>query len=178
LDLLSLCRQFQNRETGGARSLGAHFYGPYFAPEDCGCHPTAAVRPPIAAEYEEYLAYADVIRRATVAPELPGAETFARSCRARGIGVNLGHSHATFDQAEAARGWGASHVDHLFCAMSDRARLRQTQTYPMRGGLMEATLYFDDLTTEVIADGKHLEASLLRLAYKLKGPDRLALVTD
>jgi len=62
--------------------------------------------------------------------------------------------------------------------MSDRARLRQGQTYPMRGGLMEATLYFDELTTEVIADGKHLAPSLLKLAYKVKGPDRLALVTD
>ena len=79
---------------------------------------------------------------------------------------------------EAAVGWGVRHVDHLFCAMSDRARLRQTQTYPMRGGVMEATLFFDELTTEVIADGKHLAPELLRLAYKVKGPDRLALVTD
>src|SRR5205085_483126 len=74
--------------------------------------------------------------------------------------------------------WGVRHVDHLFCAMSDRARLRQAQTFPMRAGLMEATLYFDELTTEVIADGKHLSPELLRLAYKVKGPDRLALVTD
>src|SRR3954452_19867179 len=79
---------------------------------------------------------------------------------------------------ESAVRWGVRHVDHLFCAMSDRARLRQTQTYPMRGGVMEATLYFDELTTEVIADGKHLQAELLKLAYKIKGPDRLALVTD
>jgi N-acetylglucosamine-6-phosphate deacetylase len=78
----------------------------------------------------------------------------------------------------AAVGWGVRHIDHLFCAMSDRARLRQTQTYPMRGGVMEATLFFDELTTEVIADGKHLAPELLRLAYKVKGPDRLALVTD
>src|SRR5262249_13444366 len=70
------------------------------------------------------------------------------------------------------------HVDHLFCAMSDRARLRQTQPYPMRGGVMEATLYFDEMTTEVIADGKHLARELLLLALKIKGPDRLALVTD
>ena len=48
----------------------------------------------------------------------------------------------------------------------------------MRGGVLEATLHFDDLTTEVIADGKHLDASLLRLAYKIKGGNRLALVTD
>jgi N-acetylglucosamine-6-phosphate deacetylase len=79
---------------------------------------------------------------------------------------------------EAARTWGVTHVDHLFCAMSDRARLRIEQTYPMRGGVMEATLFFDDLTTEVIADGKHLQRELLLLAYKIKGPDRLALVTD
>jgi N-acetylglucosamine-6-phosphate deacetylase len=48
----------------------------------------------------------------------------------------------------------------------------------MRGGVMEATLFFDDLTTEVIADGKHLQRELLLLAYKIKGPDRLALCTD
>jgi N-acetylglucosamine-6-phosphate deacetylase len=94
------------------------------------------------------------------------------------VRFNAGHSHATFPQVEAAVAWGVRHVDHLFCAMSDRARLRQSQTYPMRAGLMEATLYFDELTTEVIADGKHLSPELLRLAYKLKGPDRLALVTD
>ncbi|HMF13835.1 MAG TPA: amidohydrolase family protein, partial [Gemmataceae bacterium] len=110
--------------------------------------------------------------------ELPGAEGFVRACRERGIGCNAGHSHATFGQVEAAVGWGVRHVDHLFCAMSDRARLRQSQTYPMRGGVMEATLYFDELTTEVIADGKHLERELLLLAYRIKGPSRLALVTD
>jgi N-acetylglucosamine-6-phosphate deacetylase len=79
---------------------------------------------------------------------------------------------------EEALSWGVRHVDHLFCAMSDRARLRQSQAYPMRGGVLEATLYFDELTTEVIADGKHLQRELLLLAYKVKGPDRLALVTD
>jgi N-acetylglucosamine-6-phosphate deacetylase len=178
LAVLSLCKHYQNQDTSGARSLGAHFYGPYFAPAARGCHPAAALRPPLPKEYEEYLSFTDAICRATVAPELAGAEEFARACRACGIGINLGHSHATFAEAEAAREWGASHVDHLFCAMSDRARLRQTQTYPMRGGLMEATLFFDDMSTEVIADDKHLDESLLKLAYKIKGPDRLALVTD
>src|SRR5262249_47406763 len=85
---------------------------------------------------------------------------------------------ATFAQMQDAIGWGVRHTDHLFCAMSDRARLRLAQTYPMRGGVMEASLYFDELTTEGIADGKHLQHELLRLAYKIKGPDKLALVTD
>lgn len=161
-----------------ARVLGVHFYGPYFGKQAAGCHPTRHLRDPDPAEYTAYLEFADVLASATIAPELPGAEAFARACSDRNIVVNLGHSHCTFDEAEAAVAWGARHVDHLYCAMSDRARMRQTQMYPMRGGLLEATLYFDELSTEVIADGKHLCRELLLLAHKIKGPDRLALVTD
>jgi N-acetylglucosamine-6-phosphate deacetylase len=178
LTFLRTCQRLMESGSGSARILGAHFYGPYFAKDARGCHPGEHVRAPKPEEYLEYLAFTGCINRATVAPELPGAEVFVRSCRALNIGVNVGHSYATFAQMEAARAWGVTHVDHLFCAMSDRARLRQEQTYPMRGGVLEATLYFDDLTTEVIADGKHLSAELLKLAYKQKGKDRLALVTD
>jgi N-acetylglucosamine-6-phosphate deacetylase len=175
---LQVCGRLRRQSTGGARLLGAHLYGPYFAPEARGCHPAGPLRPPKPAEFLQYFNYAECIIRATVAPELPGAEEFVLQCRQRGIGCNAGHSHATFAQMEAAIRWGIRHVDHLFCAMSDRARLRAEQTYPMRGGVMEATLYFDELTTEVIADGKHLSRELLLLAYKIKDPSRLALVTD
>lgn len=181
LAFLEVCRTLKTSEgrqsPSGARVLGAHFYGPYFGLEARGCHPAAPVRPPTSKEYEQYFAF-DCITTATVAPELPGAEEFVRACRQRDIRCNAGHSHATFAQMEQAVAWGVRHVDHLFCAMSDRARLRQSQTYPMRGGVMEATLFFDALTTEVIADGKHLARELLLLAYKIKAPDRLALVTD
>jgi N-acetylglucosamine-6-phosphate deacetylase len=178
LAFLDVCRQMKREGSGGARILGAHFYGPYFAREARGCHPAGPVRAPTPSEYEQYLDFADSIATATVAPELQGAEAFVRACRQHGIRCNAGHSYATFDQMEAAVGWGVRHVDHLFCAMSDRARLRQSQIYPMRGGVMEATLFFDELTTEVIADGKHIDRELLLLAYKIKGPKRLALVTD
>lgn len=178
LAFLRVCRSLKGQLVDGAVVLGAHFYGPYFGYEARGCHPASSVRAPTPAEYEQYLAFADCIVTATVAPELPGAEEFVRACRLAGIRCNAGHSHATFEQIEDAIRWGVGHVDHLFCAMSDRARMRQGQTYPMRGGLLEATLFFDELTTEVIADGKHLAPELLRLAYKIKGADRLALVTD
>jgi N-acetylglucosamine-6-phosphate deacetylase len=178
LAFLRTCESLAEQFLGGAVVAGSHFYGPYFGHEARGCHPGDSVRAPVETEYLDYLDFAETILTATVAPELPGAEAFVRACRALGIRCNAGHSHATFEQVEAAVGWGVRHVDHLFCAMSDRARLRQSQAYPMRGGLLEATLYFDELTTEVIADGKHLAPELLRLAYKIKGPDRLALVTD
>lgn len=176
--VLALCRCFRQEPTGGARVLGAHLYGPYFAPAARGCHPAGPLRWPTAADAAPLLDYADALVTATVAPELPSAEAFVRACQARGIRCNIGHSHATFDQVETAIAWGVRHVDHLFCAMSDRARLRASQPFPMRGGVLEATLYFEELTTEVIADGKHLQRELLLWAYKVKGPDRLALVTD
>lgn len=177
--VLELTRQFRARPDGqGARVLGAHFYGPYFRYEARGAHPGGAVRDPVAHEFDQYLEYADSLSTATVAAELPGAEEFARACAAKGVRTNVGHSWATFVQMEAAVAWGVRHVDHLYCAMSDKTRLRQFQLYPMQGGVLEATLYFDELTTEVIADGKHLSADLLLLALKVKGADRLALVTD
>jgi N-acetylglucosamine-6-phosphate deacetylase len=176
---LDLCRTFRDEPTGGARIVGAHHYGPYFSPEARGCHPTTGFQRPDARQVDAFIGFDDSFPlTVTIAPELPNAEELTRACRDRGIRVNIGHSFATMEQVEAAIGWGARHVDHLFCAMSDRARLRQKQTYPMRAGVMEATLYRDELTTEVIADGKHLNDALLRLAWKFKGSDRLALVTD
>ena len=176
--MLTACRRHRDEQQPGcARLLGVHLYGPYFRQEARGCHPAGPIRAPDAHEYDQYLALG-VIETASVAPELPGAERFVRSCLDRGIRAGAGHTYATFDQMGDAVRWGVRHVDHLFCAMSDKAKLRQEQTYPMRGGVLEATLYFDELTTEVIADGKHLSADLLWLARKLKGPDRLALVTD
>ncbi len=180
LATLDQTHQFRRTpEPNGSRVMGAHFYGPYFRYEARGAHPGASVRPAVEAEFNQYLEYADDLVTATVAPEIGGAKEFALACKAKGVRTNVGHSWATFDQmTEAVDAWGVRHVDHLFCAMSDKTRLRQFQMYPMQGGVLEATLYYDELTTEVISDGKHLDASLLLLALKIKGPDRLALVTD
>lgn len=178
LAMLGCCRRAQHeRPPGAARVLGAHLYGPYFHHAARGCHPGNPIRDPRREEYSEYLDTGCVLS-ASIAPELPGAEQFTRDCLERGVRMNAGHTHATFDQMAAAVEWGVRHVDHLYCAMSDKSKLRQTQAFPMRGGVLEATLYFDELTTEVIADGKHLTADLLLLALKIKGPERLALVTD
>jgi len=176
---LELCGELIGDVHGGARIVGSHFYGPYFARPARGCHPDQDFLVPDEANSASLMRLAGTMPFVvTVAPEIDNAEWLVRTYAERSVGFNAGHSFATFPQMEAAVAWGVRHVDHLFCAMSDRARLRQSQTYPMRGGVMEATLFFDQLTTEVIADGKHLTPELLRLAYKVKGPDRLALVTD
>jgi N-acetylglucosamine-6-phosphate deacetylase len=176
---LDLCGELYGTVSGGARIVGSHFYGPYFARPARGCHPDQDFLTPDAENAVAFTALAATMPlTVTVAPEVPNTEWLVRTYTGRGVRFNAGHSYATFPEMEAAVEWGVRHVDHLFCAMSDRARLRQSQTYPMQAGVMEATLFFDELTTEVIADGKHLTGDLLRLAYKVKGPDRLAIVTD
>lgn len=179
LRFLDLCGRLYGTDTGGARVVGSHFYGPYFARPARGCHPDQEFLIPNPENAVAFTRLAAAMPLAiTVAPEIENAEWLVTTYAPTGVQFNVGHSHATFPQFEAAVAWGVRHVDHLFCAMSDRARLRQAQTFPMRAGVMEATLFFDEITTEVIADGKHLSPELLRLAYKFKGPDRLALVTD
>ena len=176
---LELTRQFRRLpHPTGSRVLGAHFYGPYFRYEARGAHPGAGIRPAVQKEFMEYLSFSDDLVAATVAPEIEGAKEFALACRDRGVRTNAGHSWATFEQMREAIGWGIQHVDHLYCAMSDKGKLRSLQMYPMQGGVFEATLYFDELTTEVIADGRHLDAGLLLLAIKIKGSQRVALITD
>lgn len=176
---LKLCGELYGDVPGGARIVGSHFYGPYFARPARGCHPDQEFLAPDAENAERFTKLAEKMPLVvTVAPEIENAEWLVTTYDRKGVRFNAGHSHATFEQFERAVAWGVRHVDHLFCAMSDRARLRQSQAYPMRAGVMEATLYFDEITTEVIADGKHLSPDLLRFAYKVKGPDALALVTD
>ena len=115
----------------------------------------------------------------TVAPELDNAEWLVRTYAPRGVRFNAGHSHATFPQVEASVAWGVRHVDHLFCAMSDRARLRQIPDFPdARGphGGNIATSTNSRPRSSRTASTCHPNCSVF--AYKCKGPDRLALVTD
>jgi N-acetylglucosamine-6-phosphate deacetylase len=181
LRFLELCRAFREKpDAATARVLGAHLYGPYFAEDKVGCHPREEARPPTPAEYEQYLAYADdgTLLTATCAPELSGAADFYRAAAARGVRLNAGHSNATWDEMAAAHDLGVRHVDHLFCAMSNYVSVRSRFGPPMRGGMMEYVLASDDVTTEVIADGRHLAPELLRFALKMLGVERVALVTD
>ena len=181
LAFLDLVRRFKadgpRPERGLGRVVGCHLYGPYFAEEKVGCHPRDA-RPPTEAEYRQYLAYADCMRLATCAPELPGSAGFYRAARAAGVRLNAGHSNATWAEMQQAFELGVRHVDHFFCAMSNYVSTRSRVGTPMQGGIMEFVLASDAMTTELIADGRHLSPDLLRFTLKMLGVGRVALVTD
>ncbi|MBM4049593.1 MAG: N-acetylglucosamine-6-phosphate deacetylase [Planctomycetes bacterium] len=158
----------------GSRVLGAHVEGPYFALAKKGCHLASQVRNPSPAEYDQLLARAEDIRSMTLAPEIPGASELIAALKQHGIVASCGHSDATYAEVLKAIQLGASHVTHMFCAMSSIVRTGAHR----QGGLVEATLLRDELTTEVIADGKHLPPELIQLTLRAKGLDRVCAVTD
>jgi N-acetylglucosamine-6-phosphate deacetylase len=161
----------------GARIAGVHYYGPYFAADKVGCHSREGRRDPQSAEYNRFFALA-LIRIATCAAELPGAEDFYRAARRRGCLVTCGHSNSTWTEMARAYRAGVRHVDHFWCAMSSVSSLRDKYGTPMQASMEQFVLAHEEMSTEVIADGCHLSPELLNFAYQMKGADRLCLVTD
>ncbi|MEW5867093.1 MAG: N-acetylglucosamine-6-phosphate deacetylase [Bacillota bacterium] len=159
---------------GGARIIGVHLEGPYLSAEQRGAMNPHYLKNPDAEEYVRLLDdYPDIVR-VSAAPELPGALELGRELGRRRILASIGHSNATFDEVCRAVEAGYTHVTHLYSAMSG---VRRISAYRV-AGVIESGLLLDELTVEVIADGKHLPASLLKLIYKYKGADRIALITD
>ncbi|MBX3140926.1 MAG: amidohydrolase family protein [Trueperaceae bacterium] len=157
-----------------AQVLGMHVEGPYFALAQSGAQDPAHIRNPDDGTVDELLAYADAIRLMSFAPELPGALELTSRLSALGIVPAAGHSSARDEHLAAAMARGLTHVIHLFSAQSTTVREGPWR----KPGLLEASLAFDGLTVEVIADHRHLPTTLLRLAYKAIGPDRLCIVSD
>jgi len=160
--------------TRGSRFLGVHIEGPYFSMEQRGAQDPRYIRDPDPAEYFEILNSSSSIRRWSVAPEKKGAIPFGKILRERNILPSIAHSDALYSDVADAFENGYSLVTHLYSAMSGVTR-RNAFRY---GGVIEAAYLIDELDVEIIADGKHLPAELLRLVYKIKGPDRAALITD
>ena len=161
----------------GARIAGVHLYGPFFAAGKVGCHSPSGRREPTPNEYDTYFS-SGIVRIATCAAELPGAVDFYRAARRRRCLITCGHSDASWPEMAAAYDAGMRHVDHFWCAMSSVSSVRTRLGTPMRGSMEQFVLAHDEMSTEVIADGQHLAPELLTFAWKMKGPNRLCLVTD
>ncbi len=164
----------KDRDLGGAHMPGVHLEGPYFSPKQGGAQDPRYMRGFDPAEYQALLELCPDILRWSVAPELPGAEEFAKAVRARGILLSVAHSDATYQETALAREWGFSHMTHLYSCMATVSRRNAYRC----GGVLEAAYLFDDITVEIIADGCHLPPELLKFVMKFKGRENTALVTD
>ncbi len=158
----------------GANLAGLHFEGPYFALSQKGAQDEKYIKAFDKEEYEKIISSTDSILRWTAAPELDGASDFARYLTSHGVLPCIGHSDADSTCALEALSNGFSHVTHLYSCTSSVHR-RNAFRY---AGIVEAAYLADDMTVEIIADGIHLPADLLKLIYKIKGAQSIALVTD
>ncbi|MGW6199004.1 N-acetylglucosamine-6-phosphate deacetylase [Kribbella sp. NPDC055110] len=160
-------------DPGLPRVPGAHLEGPYFARAQCGAQDPDNLRSPDDGSIDRLLEQAAAIRMISFAPELPGAVALTRRLVDADILPAAGHSDGRDEDLRACQEAGLRHVIHIFSGQSSTVR-RGPWRQP---GLLEATLTSDDLTVEMIADGKHLPPTLLRLAHRcLRG--RLCLVSD
>lgn len=157
----------------GAQFLGMHLEGPYFAVSQRGAQDPRYIRNPDPAEYEEILAYSSSIARWSAAPELPGAIAFGKRLREKNILAAVAHTDAIYEEVLEAYENGYSLATHLYSAMSGVTR-KNAFRY---AGTIESA-YLLDMDVEIIADGVHLPAPLLKLVYKIKGADKTALITD
>ncbi len=171
IDMAARCR---DQRIGGVEILGVHVEGPYMAPKKHGCHDPGFVREPSRDENRRFLDRADIIKRITLAPEVPGVQDFIREISRAGIIPSGGHSDATLEETRRAIGNGMTLITHLYCAMSTIVR-----DGPFRvPGMLEATLLDDRLATELIADLKHVSPDLMLLAMKAKAERTVCFVTD
>lgn len=158
----------------GAQFLGMHLEGPYFSVNQRGAQDERFIRNPDPAEYKEILNRSNSIVRWSAAPELKGAIQFAKFLRKKGILVALAHTDAIYEEVLEGFENGYTLATHLYSGMSGVTR-RNAFRY---AGAVESAFIIDNMDVEIIADGIHLPAPLLKLVHKIKGAGKIALITD
>ncbi len=151
--------------------LGSHLEGPFLSPQKAGAQPREHLLLPDLFLLDELIAAAGTsLRIVTLAPELPGAMALIERLVERDIIVSIGHTNATFKEAQAAIAAGCTLSTHIFNGMRS--------LHHREPGVLGAILTEPEVTTEVIADGIHLAGPILKLLFKLKAPENFCLITD
>ncbi|MFT4094311.1 MAG: N-acetylglucosamine-6-phosphate deacetylase [Niabella sp.] len=174
LKTLDVFETINNRQHKGSQLSGMHLEGPYFAMSQRGAQDPRYIRDPDPEEYKEVIDYSAHISRWSAAPELNGAIELGQYLRTKGILPAIAHTDAIYEQVLEAFKNGYTLATHFYSGMSGVSR-RNGYRY---AGVIESGYLIDEMDVEVIADGIHLPAPLLKLIYKIKGADHIALITD
>jgi N-acetylglucosamine-6-phosphate deacetylase len=161
----------KKNKPGRSRPLGIHLEGPFISHAKRGVHPPENLlrpSPKLLRQMQE--ASGDAVRMLTIAPEIEGAIETIKEAVALGIHASLGHSNATFSEANAGIEAGARHATHTFNAMRPLDHREP--------GILGAVLSDDRLTADLIADGLHIDPAVIKLFFRSKGLDRALLITD
>lgn len=163
--------KFRNDHTSHSQILGIHLEGPYLSEGRRGAHTTKNIRMPNLIEMEEFLNInPGLIKRVTLAPELPGSLELIEFLSKQGVCVSLGHSQADQETCYLAYRKGARLVTHLFNGM-DPLNHRKPN-------LLSFALGFEDITVELIADMIHVHPDIIKIALKCKDEDHFIAVSD
>lgn len=149
--------------------IGIHIEGPFINAARKGIHPESRIRRLDAGIVDLLCRPRRALVMVTLAPETADPADLDRLA-AHGVLLSAGHTNATYEEAMVGFAHGVRGVTHLFNAMS-----------PFRHrapGMVGAALDDDDVWCGLIADGEHVAAPALRLALRVKGPERIMLVTD
>jgi N-acetylglucosamine-6-phosphate deacetylase len=174
LQILEMYEEANKKNTNGAQFIGMHLEGPYFALNQRGAQDPKYIRNPDPKEYKEILEHSSSIKRWSAAPELKGAIEFGKYVTSKGVLAAVAHTDAIYEEVLEAFENGYTLATHLYSAMSGVTR-RNAFRY---AGVIESAYILDEMDVEIIADGVHLPAPILKLVYKIKGADRTALITD
>ncbi len=174
-NILNLIKTYKQAIDLCPNFYGIHLEGPYISKNQKGAHKEYLLHSPTNEEIELLINEGKgVIKRITAAPELDNMKYFSEKMTENGISLAIGHSDATSDIALKAFKNGFSHVTHLYSATPGVRKINQV----LKAGVIEAAYLDDNVTVELIADGKHAAVDALKLAVKIKGTDKVALVTD
>ena len=158
-----------------AEMLGLHLEGPFFSTAGKGAQPVSSQRIPTREVLDDILDTADGdIIRWDAAPELPNIDIFATEMKSHGVLAAIAHTNATAEEALLAFDYGFSHVTHFYNATSTFHKVNGI----VHSGVIEATYIREDVTIELIGDGRHIPKQSMQLALRIKGADNIALITD
>ena len=174
VDCLETAKLWMYEPGGGANLLGVHVEGPYFALSQAGAQDPASLLIPDDGQYEQLLAWHEIIRIFTFAPELPGAQRITQRLGELGIVAAAGHSAAREEDIVPHFPLGLRHFIHIWSGQSTTVREGPWR----KPGMLEVSLTAEQVTVEMIGDGKHLPPTLMKLAYRSIGADRLCLISD
>ena len=170
-------RAMEDREYGGLLA-GAHNEGPWLYPPQRGGHALEYLRVPEKGEVDRLLGeVGDVIREVTFSPELPGAVWLTETLAQRGILPSIGHSEASFEQAEAVILAGARHVTHLYDALNGYKE-NPREALVMMPGVETAVLKHDSVSVELNGCPVHVPIPFWSFIDKVKPRGKKVVVTD
>lgn len=154
--------------------MGLHIEGPYLNENMAGTQWKEFLKNPDPEEYKALVESTKCIKRWDISPELPGAHDFAHYMTSKGILTAITHTEAEYQEIKDAFAAGFTHAAHFYNAMPGFHKRREYKYE----GTVESVYLMDDMSVEVIADGVHLPATILKLVYKVKGVEKTCLVTD